>query len=482
MTSDQRRSSSLEPLEWLTLLHTGGFVVGSTWAFGGQAAWLTHPLIAWGCLGAFITLAVMLRPSLRASARGVLPWALPVLAFNLLVLAASFNPSLVPIRHDDATLLLPQGGDPRWPSSAMPALARQALLQFDAIWISCFNVALVCKRRRTLRALLLLCATNALILAVLGTAQKLSSSPGLYFGAVPSPQKHFFATFVYHNHWAAFALLMVAICLGLGTHYSRRYAGRDALHSPFAMALLVVLIIALTLPLSASRSGTALVTVLLGGTFFQYIGRLVRKRRHYNESILPPLLGAATAALVALAAVWTIAGPTIKTRLSLTQRQIAAAHQATRPDARVLLYQDTLRMAGDKPWFGWGMASYPHIFTLYNSRTSPRDRLPVFYEDAHSDWLQSLAEHGVVGTFLLVAAALLPLTALGRLNPGNSIPAYLLGGCALVVVYGALEFPFGNFAVVLCWWLCFFSAVQYARLKDHSAAEPARPETPPSVP
>ena len=37
-------------------------------------------------------------------------------------------------------------------------------------------------------------------------------------------------------------------------------------------------------------------------------------------------------------------------------------------------------------------------------------------------------------------------------------------GCALVAAYAWVEFPFGNVAVVVSWWLCFLTAVQYRRL------------------
>jgi hypothetical protein len=36
----------------------------------------------------------------------------------------------------------------------------------------------------------------------------------------------------------------------------------------------------------------------------------------------------------------------------------------------------------------------------------------------------------------------------------------------LVSAYAWVEFPFGNVAVVLAWWLCFFCAVQYVRLTE----------------
>jgi O-antigen ligase len=128
-------------------------------------------------------------------------------------------------------------------------------------------------------------------------------------------------------------------------------------------------------------------------------------------------------------------------------------------------------MAVAKPWFGWGMASYPFIFTMFNTRVSGSDGLPVFYHDAHSDWLQSFAEHGLIGSALLASSVLVPLIVL-RFRPIRSqLAGYLMGGCGLVLVYAFLEFPFGNFAVVLVWWLCFMVSIQYTRLRQFSAAE-----------
>jgi O-antigen ligase len=124
-------------------------------------------------------------------------------------------------------------------------------------------------------------------------------------------------------------------------------------------------------------------------------------------------------------------------------------------------------MAEDKLWFGWGMSSYPHVFSrLYNTRESKVDRLPVFYNDAHSDWLQSLAEHGIIGSALLALCALVPLWQVRISSSVGPLAGYLLIGCFLVLLYAWIEFPFGNLAVVLTWWVLFFAAVQTARLRQ----------------
>jgi O-antigen ligase len=131
-------------------------------------------------------------------------------------------------------------------------------------------------------------------------------------------------------------------------------------------------------------------------------------------------------------------------------------------------------MARAKPWFGWGMASYPHAFRLFDTHVSREDGLPTFYRDAHSDWLQAFAEHGFVGSALLALCAALPLARLRPHHLRSPLTAYLLSGCALLLLYAWVEFPFGNLAVVFVWWLGLFSAAQYARLQDRENAAAAR--------
>jgi hypothetical protein len=58
----------------------------------------------------------------------------------------------------------------------------------------------------------------------------------------------------------------------------------------------------------------------------------------------------------------------------------------------------------------------------------------------------------------------------------NPLTGYLLAGCGLILVYAGVEFPFGNAAVVIAFWTCFFCAVQYSRLQDRKpGSEPSSP-------
>jgi len=464
LPSDRKRPTGWEIA---TVIHVGAFLAAATWAFGGNADWVRRPLALLGSVGALITLAVALaNESVSQASRRPL-WRLWPLAFyNLLVLISLLSPGFRAVHSGPDTLLVPQGV-PVWkPSAAIPSGVPTRLWLFDVSYLSCFNLYLVVRHRRALRGLLLFAVGNALALAVFGTMQKLVHAGGLFFGAVQSPQGDFFASFVYHNHWGAFMVLMSAIGLGLARHYGRLPADRGFFQS-LAFGLLVgLLLLTATVPLSGSRSCALLLAVLLVGSFLHWIVGLVRERRERQESAAAPLAAAVAAILLACAGIWFLDREIILARIAKTQEQIANLQTEEGINQRLRLYRDTWRMAEDRPWFGWGMGSFPHVFMLYNTQAvNPRDNLPKFYYDAHNDWIQSLAENGFIGSSLLGLCALVPLWRLRRRQVlRSSIPLYLFCGCGLILLYAWVEFPFGNVAVVLSWWLCFFCAVRYAHL------------------
>jgi len=120
-----------------------------------------------------------------------------------------------------------------------------------------------------------------------------------------------------------------------------------------------------------------------------------------------------------------------------------------------------LRMIADRPLTGWGLESYGHVFPLYKGS----DVVGPRYVHAHSDWLQTIAECGILGTLLLLVFAARFLWRLPLAGSGP-FPAWLFAGCAVVIVYAALEFPFANPAVQMVFWTAFFAAVRYVRLVE----------------
>jgi len=466
-----RSGPPLAPIEMVTLVHVGVAAVFAAWAFGGNAAWSRTLLAWWGSLSALIALAAIesrhdRRPGALRIMLHPLRWLWPLALFNVLVAISALNPSFRELATSNGPMLV-RSEEIAWlPSCARPGLALRALWLFDGLYLTCFNLALVIHQRRALRGLLLVLGASALALSIFGTLQKLARADGLYFGLVKSPNPVFFASFIYHNHWGAFILLMIAACLGLVWHYSRRSGReyRNFWHSPAFVGLVLVFFLVATIPLSASRSSSLLAIMLLGGTFLHWTARLVRKRRAYRESAILPVAGACLALALAGAAIFWLGWPVIEQRLALTKDQVAQMRAQGSIGSRWILYRDTWRMARDQLWFGWGMGSFHTVFFTYNTQDVKLAGFPITYADAHSDWLQSVAEVGLIGTMLLGLHGVVPLLALRRRRFGSPVPGYLFGGCGLLLLYAWFEFPFGSPAVVLTWWLCFFLAVRYVDL------------------
>jgi len=454
-------------LERMVLSHLILLLIGTTWAYGGNVDWARNLVGLWGSLS--IPLLFQLSRE-RLKKRSYLPRVLftlwPLVIFNGLILFSLFSPGFRVGYYEGEALLINNLVSPYLPSSAQPLVSLHALWIFDAIYLSCFNLQLGIKSRHSFRLLLFACSINAIALAVFGTLQKLVHSEGLYFGLKASPQPKFFSTFIYHNHWGAFTTLMVTLGLGLVFHYIRRVEGAAILKTPAVLVGTSVIFLAISVPLSASRSSSLMVAGLLATALVHWISLILKRYRRRHASASKPIGIAATVLLIVLGASYILAKPVIHERLDETKEQLAASNSLSGFGSRPILYRDTLSMAGDRILFGWGMGSYPVVFPLYNSSdVSPVDGLPMFFHDAHSDWLQSVAEVGIIGTVLLGLCALVPLWHFRQTLFRSAISNYLLGGCGLILLYAWLEFPFGNTAVVITFWTAFFTALSYGRIE-----------------
>lgn len=463
------RGAGFGRLEVITGFHVAGLLVFTAWDIGGETDFARIVICVWGSLAVLITgYSCLHRLRRHAPLPSALRWLWPLLLFNALVLASVLNPSFTRSLVGNTVMFVRGGSRPGWPSSARPLLSLAALWQFDAIFLTCFNLLVAVTRRRLLRILLFIVTINALLLAVMGTFQKLASAPGLYFGRVPSPNELFFSSFIYHNHWGAFCLLFTAAALGLVFHYADHAETGGRRHSPAFLGLVAALFLAGSIPLSASRACTLLVLALLVGAFLHWMWCLHCRRRAEGRPTLTPAMVTLVVFLTALGGIYLLGRPVIEARISKTRQQIEELRLRGSLGSREQLYADTWQMAQEKIWFGWGFGSYATVFQMFNRQVSVEGWVP-FFAEAHSDWLQLLAEVGLVGAILILLLAVLPLAAALRLGPPGVLPAYLLAACALVVVYALVEFPFANPAVMEAFWFCFFCSLRYHKLTISAA-------------
>jgi O-antigen ligase len=457
-------------LEFLVAIQVAVFVVGVSWAFGGNADWVRTPISLWGSLGIALTAVIIALRDPRQVGAGTFLWLVPIAALNVLVLVSCLTPGFKVLAYGNETYLMPIK-IPFWkPSAAVPGLAAKELWLFDGIYFSCANIALAVANRKLIRIVLAAAVGNALALSIFGTVQKLVGSTGIYFGSVKSPQDYFFASFVYDNHWGAFIILMSGACFGLVLRYLSGPKGGGLFRGPAFVGIVAAFLIAISVPLSGARTCTLLLGILTGVALVKGISTASAALRQSGVSPVGAKIGIAVVVVLAAWTTWEIDGDVIQSRVSKAKLQISSAWAEGGLGARSILYHDTWRMARDRPLFGWGMASYPSVFPLYNTQVPKGDRIPVVYHDAHSDWLQSVSEIGFVGTIFIGIAVLLPALSVRKLSI-SPLPHFLLLGCGLVAAYAWVEFPFGNVAVVLAWWLCFICAIQYVRLSGLRTAK-----------
>jgi O-antigen ligase len=459
-----------DPLARAVLVHFGVLLLVITWAFGGQAPLARQFIAWWGTLGIilFVVASVLRRNP------GELPPALrllwPLWLFDALVIASCFNPGFRELASVDGAALVMRDPVTWLPTAAVPRLAARELWQLNGLVLSSASLFVVLRRRGQIRSLLYLIAGNAVVLAVLGTFQQLIRSDGLWFGLVKSPNNHFFSTFIYHNHWGAFALMSIAVCLALLFHHYRQGSHRgDTLHSPVLLGAVLTLLLAISIPLSTSRSSTVLAAVFLTVALGHLIVTVVRRRPNL---VLGRVAGILLAAVLAVGAIGFLGRHVIAQRLHLTSTQLNRLAEEGTLTSRWVLYTDTWHMAAEKPWFGWGLESYGRVFPLFNTQRPVEPWFPTpVYREAHNDWLQALAEVGFVGTGLLVLQAVVPLLVVPWRRVRAVIPFYLLAGTGLVALYAWLEFPFANPAVVLTFCALFWCAVRYAQLDARTRTE-----------
>lgn len=449
--------------ERAALIHAGSLLIFASWAFGGNARWVESVIMVLGGSGLLLTLAELCRR--RRTQQSLRPFLslVPILTFSVLVVLGSLHPSFDRTTIEGALVLLPKSTSPWLPTSAQADQSIRALLLILAVYLPCFNLSITVRSRRALLRLLVVLVANAVLLAVFGSLQKLTQSPGLYFGAVHSPNTRFFASFIYQNHWGAYALLMLAAGWGLVFRENTSTQHRSWVQSPAFLGVVGLFFLAASAPLSASRSCTVLALAITGIAGAQGFRRMSRIRTRQGKSVGPLLATLLLVACVLAVAAYQLAWPVMEARFADTRVQLAHMKETKSFGGRADLYRDTWLMGRDRPLFGWGLGSYPTVFTRYNSQV-PIDRLPIYYEDAHSDWLQLFAETGCIGTLCFAAAIVIPVYSLRKARPLGLTPKYILAGCGIILLYALVEFPFGNHAVVLAFWLCLFAGVRLAQL------------------
>ena len=459
-----RHPSHEDPLARVTFWHVIIYVVATAWIFGGRIDWVGKPLMLWGVVGALLTLAGFLkrrrehRPCWRPFV-----WVLPGLLLGTWILIASYNPNFQVTSLYDSLVYRPIDPIPWLPSAAKPAEARAELWLLMGLYLSAFNIALNIGRLSLLHRLFLVLAINTTVIAVFGTLQKLLGTD-MFFGLQKSPNPAFFGSFIYHNHWGPFALLGIGMWLSLIPWLSNETHGRTIWHTPATGAICAVLFIAVAIPLSTSRASTLMLGSIVICTVVHHAIQILKTSRMNNRPVRLQLLLLAFGLWGLVGSVYYIGEDVIKQRYVKTQEQLVQMKEQGGLGERLILYRTTIEIWKERPVAGWGLESWELMHRRRTPLTHRGDRIPIYYDQAHSDWLQSLAEVGAVGTTLLLGMGAVPLWMTRRRLFAHAFSGNVFVVHALILLYAWVEFPLVNPAVVLTFWVTFFAGLRHAQL------------------
>ncbi len=346
--------------------------------------------------------------------------------------------------------------------------AGRMLVIYGSCWLLVCGLWTALTRRAAVQTILTALIVNGMVLALLGIIQKMADAKTmLWFIKVPATSFH--STFVYKNHAGAYFNLLLAITLGLGIWHHVRSLRRLERSSPAPVFAFGVVVIGSCVFMSDSRTAM----LLLGGYLVLALIVYLIWRGRDRSAVTSP----AASALLALGAAAIAAAAAYFLNLDQSIDQIQNAFGAGREaaiDSRVTARTATFELFKDQPVTGWGAGSFRHAFPIHQQNYPEIFRGPggqvLFWDHAHNDYVQALAELGLIGTLFPTIALLWLLTKLCRLG-ALAHPAFLLMilGFGLTLAHSWVDFPLYNVAILTTFCAAWVLVARWVELEIRSS-------------
>jgi len=284
-----------------------------------------------------------------------------------------------------------------------PMNAWRLMMILGAPWLLLLALRHGLRRRRAYVFLGWVTVLAALAVGAFGVLNQKSN--GTHQGYPVPYNTQCFGTFMSRNHAGVYLYLHAAIALGL-TFWHIRRAGDNVLRGgPHLAAAFVAFAFGLLAALTGSTGGAAvaLVLLLVAPLLAYWFGFPdSRGSRRQIMRITGGALALATASVLLVADLDPIIG-----RFKMK----AASYKATGVDDRAPLRRATRALATEggasgRVWVGYGAGSYRWISPPYQAQQKELRRDgKLFYRaiHAHNDWLEMLAEWGVIGLLPVLA-------------------------------------------------------------------------------
>jgi len=417
--STKRRHTLASRLAFLTVcvmivLSTVAFGTVHDWALATFAATAAGLVCLW-CLDGLVLRSAQLN-------RNVLQ--LPLIGLIVLGLI-----QLLPLRAapDDAGL-----GLALTHALTLDRYATQlVVVQLISLFIYFATVLIFTDSPRRLRTLTRTIIIFGFVLAMFGLTQSLTSDGTRVYWFRQLTQSTAFGPFINRHHFAGYMEMTIALPLGL------LFSGSLETHKRPLYAF-AALLMAVSLVLTNSRGGMislcaeVLFVIVVAGPGLGEHGR--SRRGGILRSLAMRGVVALAFALVLFVGAIAAGGPNVFNRLLGT---VNAADPTT---GRAHFWSVTLDVIKQHPLIGSGLGSFGVIYTSYDSRNGLY-RL----EQAHNDYLQILADAGIIGA-LLGLSFLIMLFSKGFARRDTTdkfrrgVATGAMAGCFAVLVHSAFDF------------------------------------------
>jgi len=334
------------------------------------------------------------------------------------------------VKADAAALGAAYKPAPAWqPLSQNSFTTRTYLMKGVAFTLFLFLFLNSFREARQIRRVLYLFVCVGSFQAFYGVLEYLSGHQHIF-----AYQKRFYVdaatgTFINRNHYAAFLEMTLLVALGLlfsrlrepqsgETWRERLLALTDRRASLNLTLLLCIGITGVGLVLSYSRAG---ITLGLGAAVAFCLLQL-RQGWSLKKTLLVGLLAAVVLVPMYGVGYWTLTG-----------RYALLTNEVTKPGGRMAVWRKTADIIKDYPVLGTGVGTFQFVFPRYREATTT-----AFYDYTHNDYLQVLAETGLVGGVLLGAGILLVVRAWRRPEAARS-SAVLRAACGFALLSVALH-------------------------------------------
>lgn len=390
-----------------------------TFAYGGVHYWALGLL----SLGAAVTIVLW---ALDSWSRNGVQWSAGRLQLPLIAICMLGLIQLVPWYRQ----MLPGDSAYSWvPASFDPFSTRLAIVSV-AVFVIFFAASAFIDSRTRLRGIVTFLVILGAVVALVGLIQHFVSPLKIYgfrepFQALP------FGPFIDRNHFAAFAVMILPLPSAL---LLERAVGRDRI--PLYAGAIVLVVVATVM--TGSRG--ALLTIVAVAGFLVIVQAATSRQVHTGSVRRRWILIAAAfgmGAVLIFSLVLFLGG-------SGSLRRVAG--QSPTEDAagggRLHYWRATIKMFRDHPVIGVGLDAYGVAFPRYDTLNGE-----FRIERAHNDYLQTLAETGIIGSLIALAFVVIlfwqGITAANRTRDPwrRAVTIGALAGCFGVLVHSFFEFP-----------------------------------------